>query len=68
MRVLSSKTLPILRGRQIAYMIYDHFQVTGASDAAQGLLDLVNICLHDDDDQDFDIRWDQVLLATSELT
>ena len=48
-------------------MIYEHFQATGASDAAQGLLDLVNICLHDDDVQDFDTRLDQIILATSEL-
>ena len=26
-----------LRGRQIAYMIHDHFQATGACNAAQGL-------------------------------
>ena len=56
------------RGSQIAYMIYDHFQATGASDAAQDLSDLFNVCLHDDDVQDFDTRWDQILLATSGVT
>ena len=34
-----------LRKRQVFYMIYDHFQATGAYDAAQGLSDLLNICL-----------------------
>ena len=48
-------------------MIHDHFQATGACDAAQGLSDLFNICLHDDDVQDFDTRWDRVLLTTSEI-
>ena len=48
-------------------MIYDHFRATGAYDIAQGLSDLFNICLHDDDVQDFDTRWDQVLLPTSEI-
>ena len=48
-------------------MIHDHFQATGLCDAAQGLSDLFNICLHDDDVQDFDTRWDQVLLITSEI-
>ena len=48
-------------------MIHDHFQATGPCDAAQGLSDLFNICLHDDDVQDFDTRWDQVLLTTSEI-
>ena len=56
-----------LRGRQIVYMIYDHFQATGAYDTAQGLSDLFSICLQDDDVQDFDIRWHQILLGTSEM-
>ena len=33
-----------LRGREIAYMIYDHFQATGAYDAAQGPTDPSKIC------------------------
>ena len=48
-------------------MIYVHFQATGAYDAAQGLLDLFNICLNDDDIEDFDTRWDNVPLAISEI-
>ena len=56
-----------LRGRQVAYMIYDHFRATGAYDAAQGLSDLFNICLHNDAVQDFDARWDQSLLTASEI-
>ena len=44
-----------LRGRQIAYMIYDHFQATGAYDAAQGLSDLFKYS------QDFDRRWEILL-------
>ena len=43
--------------RQIA-SIYVHFQSTGASDTAQGLSDLLSICLQDADVQDFDARWD----------
>ena len=50
----------LLRGRQIAYMIYDHFQATGAYDAAQGLSDQFNICPQNDDVQNFDARWDQI--------
>ena len=49
-----------LRGRQIAYMIYDHFQATGAHDAAQGLWDLFNICLQNGAIQNFDARCDQI--------
>ena len=36
-------------------MIYDHFRANGAFDAAQGLSDLINIYLHDDDIQDFNV-------------
>ena len=42
-----------LRGRQIAYMIFAHFQSTGAYGTAQGLSDLFNICLQNHDVQDF---------------
>ena len=56
-----------LRGRQSAYMIYDHFQSTGAHDAAQGQSDLFKISLHEDYIQDFDTRWDQALLTASGL-
>ena len=52
-----------LRGRQIAYMIHGHFRATGAHDAAQDLSDLFNINLHDDDIQNFDREWDQVLFV-----
>ena len=56
-----------LRGRQIAYMIYEHFRATGACEAVQGLSHLFNIRLQDDDVQDFDTRWDQAPLAASEI-
>ena len=56
-----------LRGRQIAFLIFGHFQSTGACDAAQGLTDLFSICVQDDDVQDFDTRWDQIFLGTSEM-
>ena len=46
-------------------MIYDHFQASGAFDAAQGLSDLFNKRLQIDDVQDFDTKWDQALLASS---
>ena len=48
-------------------MIYGHLQSTGACDTAKGLSDLFSICLQDDDVKDFDTRWDQILLGTSEM-
>ena len=56
-----------LRGRQIAFMIYEHFRATGAYDAAQGLSDLFNVRLQNDDVQNFDTRWAQALLSASEV-
>ena len=51
-----------LRGRQIAFMIYEHFRATGAHEAVQRDSDLFSIRLQHDDVQDFDVRWDQALL------
>ena len=56
-----------LRGRQIAYMIYEHFRATRAYDAVQGLWTLFAIGLQNDDFQDFDVRWDHALISVSEM-
>ena len=56
-----------LRGRQIAHMICEHFRSTAAYEAVQGLSDLSKIRLQNDDVQDFDTRWDQALLAASDI-
>ena len=56
-----------LQGRQIAYMINEHFPATGAYEAVQGLSDLFNIRLQNDDIQGFDARWEKALLAASEI-
>ena len=46
-----------LRGRQIAYMIYDNFRVIGAHDTFLAYADLLSIAFRNDDVQDFDTRW-----------
>ena len=46
-----------LRGRQIAYLIYDHFRVT----------DLFTIVLRNDDIQEFDSKWDGILLSMTKI-
>ena len=56
-----------LRGRQIAYMIYEYFRATGAHEAVQGLSDLFIVSLQNDDVQDFDVRWDHAILSVSEM-
>ena len=43
-----------LRGRQIAYLIYDYFRVTGANDSVGNCADLFTVGLRNDDIQEFD--------------
>ena len=45
----AQKEYRFLRGRQIAYMIYDCFRVTGAHDTVLDCADLFSITLRDDD-------------------
>ena len=50
-------------GRQIAYLIYDHFRVTGTHDSVENYTDLFTIALRNDDIQEFDSKWDGILLS-----
>ena len=43
-------------------MIYDYFRVTGAQDTVLDTADLFSVTLHDDNVQEIDTRWDDVLL------
>ena len=52
-----------LRGRQIAYLIYDYFRVTGANDSVENYADLFTISLRNDDIQEFDSKWEGILLS-----
>ena len=56
-----------LRGRQIAYMIYDYFRVTGVHDTVLDYTDLFSIGLGNDDVQDFDARWDEILSSMTKI-
>ena len=55
------------RGRQIAFMIYDYFRVTGAHDTVLDYADLFSVTLRDDNVREFDTRWDEVLLSMSKI-
>ena len=56
-----------LRGRQIAYLIYDHFRATGADDSVENYADLFTISLRNDDFQEFDSKWDGILLSITKI-
>ena len=56
-----------LRGRQIAYLIYEYFQVTGANDSVENYADLFTVVLQNDDIQEFDSKWDGILLSMTKI-
>ena len=57
-----AKEYRFLRGRQIAYLIYEYFLVTGANDSAENFADLFAVVLRNDGLQEFDSKWDGILL------
>ena len=56
-----------LRGRQMAYLIYEYFWVTGANDSVENCADLFTISLRNDDIQEFDSKWDGILLSMTKI-
>ena len=56
-----------LRGKQIAYLIYEYFRVTGAKDSVENYADLFTIVLRNDDFQEFDSKWDEILLSMTQI-
>ena len=52
-----------LRGRQIAYQIYEYFRVTGANDSGETYADLFTIAVRNGDIQEFDSKLDGILLS-----
>ena len=56
-----------LRGRQIAYLIHEYFRVTGIHDSVENYTDLFTISLRNDDVQEFDSKWDGILLSMTKI-
>ena len=56
-----------LRGRQIAHLIYEQFRVTGDNDSVENYTDLFTIVLRNDDIQEFDSKWDGILLSMTKF-
>ena len=46
-------------------MIYDHLRVTGAHDTVLNYADLYSVTFHEDNIQEFDTKWDEVLFSMS---
>ena len=56
-----------LRGRQIAYLINEYFRVPGANDKIENYADLFTVVLRNDDIQEFDSKWDEILLSMTKI-
>ena len=57
----------ILRGRQIAYLMYEYFWVTGANDSVENYADLFTVVLRNDDIEEFGSKWDEILLSMTQI-
>ena len=56
-----------LRDRQITYLVYDYFQVTDIHDSVENYTNLFTIVLRNDDIQEFDSKWDGILLSMTKI-
>ena len=48
-------------------MIYEQFRVTGTDDSVENYTDLFTILLRNDDIQEFDSKWDGILLSMTKI-
>ena len=55
------------RGRLIAYLIYEQFRGIGTDDSVENYTDLFTISLRNDDIQEFDSKWDGILLSMAKI-
>ena len=56
-----------LRGRQIAYLICDYSRVTGIHDSVENYAELFTVSLRNDDVQEFDPKWDGIILSMTKI-
>ena len=52
---------------EIAYLICEYFRVTGANDSVENYADLFTISFQNDDIQEFDSKWDGILLSMTKI-
>ena len=48
-------------------MIYEYFRVTGANDSVENYADLFTVALRNGDIQEFDSKWDGILLSMTKI-
>ena len=63
----AQKTDRLLRGRQIAHMIHEHFRITGTSISVLDFSELSNITLRGEDVQEFDTQMGRSSLIKDDI-
>ena len=63
----AQKEDPFLRGRQIAYVIYEYFRVTGANDCVENYAELYTVILQNDNIQNVDTKCDEIPLSMTQI-
>ena len=48
-------------------MIFEYFRVTGANDSVENDADLFTVVLRNDDIQEFDSKWDEILSSMTQI-
>ena len=48
-------------------MIYGYFRVTGANDSVENYADQFTVVLRNDDFQEYETRWDEILLSMTQI-
>ena len=56
-----------LRGRQIAYLIYEYFRITGAHVSVENYANLFTIVRRNDEIKEFDSKLDGILLSMTQI-
>ena len=65
--VRARRSQSFLRGRQIAYLIYEYFWVTGANAYVENYAHLFTFGLRNHDIQEFDSKWYEMLLSVTQI-
>ena len=63
----TKQDIRFLKGRQIAYIDFHHFKISGTGETLNDFDDLLRVQLKKDKVQGFDTKWDKVLLSMSKF-
>ena len=62
-----TKEKRFLKGRQVAWMIYDYFKVSDTDESVLDRNEVLNVELRNDNIESFHMRWDETIIAMMKL-